>query len=161
MSKRQNFNITSEQEAEISLLKEIIGASTTKDAILSAVRFYSVVAREVKEGRQVYFAGNKAEQMQRLMIPEIEKLRPFQYKYLVSRPHKWQQQLYVKGRRLPAATVWSDMLNNEMTPEEAAASWDLPLAAVHECIRYSEENQALIDMEAEEESRLLAMKHQN
>ena len=36
--KRQNFNITPEQEAEISWLKDAIAASSVKDAILWAVR---------------------------------------------------------------------------------------------------------------------------
>ncbi len=158
MTKRQNFNITPEQEAEIAQLKEIIDAPTTKDAILAAVRAFAVIAREIKEGRQIFLTNEPSGQLSRLVIPEIEALKPIKYKYLVERPHPWKCQLFVKGRRLPAATVWSDMTANEMTPEQAARAWDLPLEAVYECIRYSEDNQALLEMEDEEETRQLAEK---
>ena len=53
-----------------------------------------------------------------------------QWKYLEPRPDSWRKQLYMKGRKLTAFTVWSDMIVNEMTPEEVADSKDLPIAAV-------------------------------
>ena len=49
------------------------------------------------------------------------------------------------------------MLANNMTAEEAAADRDLPLGAVQEAVRYSEQNLDLIGMEAQEENlRLVA-----
>jgi hypothetical protein len=36
-TKRQNFNITPEQEAQLDWLKEALGAPSTKEAILRAV----------------------------------------------------------------------------------------------------------------------------
>lgn len=78
-----------------------------------------------------------------------------QWQYLESRPHSWRQQLYIKGRRLRAFTVWSDMIANEMTPEEVAESKELPLAAVYEAIEYCETHQDLLKKEAEEERRYL------
>jgi uncharacterized protein (DUF433 family) len=157
ITKRQNFNITPEQEAEIAQLKEIINAPTTKDAILSAVRFYTVVAGRVKEGQELYMSGNKQNQVEKIMIPDLEVLKPSEYKYLIERPHAWKRQLCVKGRRLPAATVYGDILLDKMSPVETAANWDLPLEAVYECIRYCKENESLIRMESEEERRLLAV----
>ena len=156
ITKRQNFNISPEQEAEIAQLKEIINAPTTKDAILSAVRFYTVVAGRVKEGQELYMTGNRQNQIEKIMIPDLEVLKPSEYKYLVERPHSWRRQLSVKGRRLPAAIVYSDIFVDKMTPAESAKNWDLPLEAVYECIRYCQENESLIRMEAEEERRLLA-----
>lgn len=156
MIKRQNFNITPEQEAEIAQLKEIINAPTTKDAILSAVRFFTVLAGKVKEGQEIYMSGKGREQLEKIIIPDLEVLKLSQYKYLIERPHAWRRQLYIKGRRLLAATVYGTMLVENMTPEEAARDWDLPLAAIHECIRYCQENGSLIRMEAEEERRQLA-----
>src|SRR5207249_2671793 len=81
--------------------------------------------------------------------------RKFNWKYLVARPHPWRRQLYVKGRRLPAFTVWMDMQVNRMTPEEAAGNWDLPVEAVEEILRYCESHRALLEMEADEERRRL------
>lgn len=73
------------------------------------------------------------------------------WQYLVERPHPWRRQLYIKGRKLPASTVWQDTLANQMSPEEAADNWNLPLAAIHEVFQYCETHQELLKMEAEEE----------
>ncbi len=81
-----------------------------------------------------------------------------QWQYLEKRPHPWRQQLCFQGRRLKAFDVWSDMIVNEMTPEEAALNWDLPLAAVYEAIEYCETFQPLLKREAEEERRRLEAK---
>ena len=155
-TKRQNFNITPEQEAEIAHLKEMINASTTKDAILSAVRFYTVMAARVKEGQEIYMTGKQSDQMEKIIIPDLEVMKPPKYKYLTERPHSSSRQLFIKGRRLPAATVYNTMVVNKMTPEENAKNWDLPLEAIYECMRYYKENEPLIRMEAEEERRWLA-----
>jgi len=77
--------------------------------------------------------------------------QPQNWQFLVSRPHSWRQQLYIKGRKLLASTLWQDMLVNGMTPEQAAENWDLPLAVIYEAIQYCETHQDLIILEAEEE----------
>ncbi|NES98944.1 MAG: hypothetical protein F6K32_28035, partial [Desertifilum sp. SIO1I2] len=68
------------------------------------------------------------------------------WQYLVARPHPWRRQLYIKGRKLLASTVWQDMIINEMTPEQAAENWDLPLSAISEAIRYCESQQFLMTL---------------
>ena len=73
------------------------------------------------------------------------------WQYLVTRPHPWRRQLYIKGRKLLASTVWQDALTNEMSPEQAAQNWDLPLAAMYKVIRYCENHQGLLKLEADEE----------
>jgi hypothetical protein len=77
------------------------------------------------------------------------------WQYLEQRSDSWRKQLYIKGRKLRAHTVWSDMIVNEMTPEEIADSKELPLAAVIEATEYSSTHQSLIEKEAEEERRYL------
>ncbi len=59
-----------------------------------------------------------------------------QWQYLETRPDSWRKQLYIKGRRLRAFTVWMDMIVNELTPEDVSDNKDIPLAAVHEAIKY-------------------------
>lgn len=81
-----------------------------------------------------------------------------QWQYLEKRPHPWRQQLYIKGKRLRAFTVWMDMIVNEMTPEEVAVSKEIPLAAVHEAIEYCETHQDLLEREAQRERRYLEAK---
>ena len=154
-TKRQNFNITPEQEAEIAYLKDMINASTTKDAILSAVRFYTVMAARVREGQEIYMTGKQSDQMEKIIIPDLEVMKAPKYKYLTERPHSSSRQLFIKGRRLPAAIVYGDILVEKMTPAETAKNWDLPIEAVYECIHYCKENESLIRMEAEETRRLL------
>ncbi|TRU87413.1 MAG: hypothetical protein EWV76_10685 [Microcystis novacekii Mn_MB_F_20050700_S1] len=81
-----------------------------------------------------------------------------QWQYLEKRPHSWRQQLYIKGRKLTAFTVWSDMIVNEMTPEEVADSKELPLAAVLEAIEYCETHEKLLQEEADAERRYLEVR---
>jgi uncharacterized protein (DUF433 family) len=120
------------------------------------VRFYAVLAREVKRGNQIFLAKSTDQPLQKVIVPELESLKPPRYRYLVQRPHEWRQQLYVKGRRLTAATVFKDYRLEKRTPQQIAEDWDLPLDAVLECIYYCQENQALLAMEAEEDVKQLA-----
>lgn len=57
----------------------------------------------------------------------------------------------MKGRKLLALTIWQDMIANQMSVEETADNWNLPLAAIKEAISYCESHQELLKLEAEEE----------
>jgi uncharacterized protein (DUF433 family) len=81
-----------------------------------------------------------------------------QWQYLEKRPHPWRQQLYLKGRRVKASVIYSDMMINEETPEAAAENWDLPLAAIQEVIDYCQTHAKLLQKEAREERRRLEEK---
>lgn len=85
--------------------------------------------------------------------PNLQK-----WMYLVDQAHPWKRQLFVKGRKLPAAVVWSGMLVNKLSREQAADNWDLPVEAIDEILAYCEENKALLEMEAAEELRRLEQK---
>lgn len=80
------------------------------------------------------------------------------WQYLEQRPDSWRSQLYIKGRKLRAFTVWMDMLVNDLTPNDVAENKELPLAAVEEAILYCETNQVLLEKEAEEEKSRLEAK---
>jgi hypothetical protein len=43
-----------------------------------------------------------------------------QWQFLEPRLSSWRKQLYLKGRKLTAFTVWSDMIANEDTLDETA-----------------------------------------
>lgn len=81
-----------------------------------------------------------------------------QWQYLEKRPHHWREQLYIKGRKLTAFGLWMDMMVNEMTPDEAADNWDLPLEAVREIIEYCQTHLPLLKREAQEERHRLEEK---
>ncbi|MBW4578580.1 MAG: hypothetical protein KME42_03280 [Tildeniella nuda ZEHNDER 1965/U140] len=80
------------------------------------------------------------------------------WQYLVSRPHAWRKQLYVKGHKLLASTVWQDMVTNQLSPEQAAENWNLPLFAIDEVIQYCESHQEILKLEADEERYRLEVK---
>lgn len=152
--KRQNFNVTPDEEAELNRLRESLGVSSVKEAILRATRTMLTLAREIEEGRRLYTADAQGRET-RLLLPDIEAAHASRWNYLTQRPHSWKRQLYVKGRRLTAANVWYDMRANGMTVEQAAENWELPVEAVHEIVAYCSTHQDLIGMEADEEKRSL------
>ena len=151
--KRLNFDVTPEQEAEISWLREVLGASTARDTLIRAVRIAAVLWREAREGRELMVRA-PGKEPQGLVIPELE--RPAAGgRFLVEREHPWQRQMWIKGRRLRASIVWRDMAANGQTAEQAAREWDLPIEAVDEAVRWSEANRDLLAMESQEEARRL------
>ena len=67
------------------------------------------------------------------------------------------RQLFVKGTRIRAAIIADDVVGPQaMTPEEAAANWNLPVEVVLECIRYVHENPDVLRQDWEEEEADLA-----
>ena len=156
MTKRQNFNVTPEQEAEIVWLQTALDAPTAKDTILRAIKVVSVLAKEARAGKRLCLQSSNGDIAQ-LVIPEFESTTSGDWMFLVSRPHAWRRQLYIKGRKVLASTVWGDMIVNDQTLAETAADWDLPLEAVHEVIRYCEANRDLLAMEAQEELNVMAL----
>lgn len=157
-SKRENFDVSPEQEADIDCLQELIQAPSRKDAILTAVRLTLLLATESRQGNQFYLASAGSQNFRRLMMAGIETPHLQKWLYLVEQAHPWKRQLFVKGRKLTAATVWSGMLVNNMSREQAADNWSLPIEAINEICTYCEENKALLEMEAEEELRRLEQK---
>ncbi len=156
VSKRQNFDVTPEQEAEIALLQSTFGVGSAKEAILKAVHLTLVLAREVKEGKRIGLVDRRqGGSVTELLLPELEAVGSTRWKYLVARPHAWKKQLYIKGRKLTASQVWLDMLANEMSLAEAAENWDLPVDVIAEATAYCEQNHDLLRAEAEEEKLCL------
>ncbi len=153
-TKRANFEVTTEQEARLTAVREALQASSLKDAVLRMSNVMLVLARELASGKHLY-VGDRAETAERLVLPELEAVEGG-WRWLVARPHPWRRQLWVKGRKLLAAQVCSDMQANQLTREQAAKDWDLPLEALDECVRYCEENGPLIALEADEERRRLS-----
>lgn len=153
-TKRQNFDVTPEQESEIAALRDALGVSSAKDAVLRAVRITSILSREAHAGKVLVLRSPNGES-ERLIIPELENPTQAGWKYLVERPHAWRRSPFIKGRRLPAAVIWHDLLANRQTEEEAAEDWNLPVEAIREAIAWSEQNRSLLAMEADEERRFL------
>jgi len=156
--KRENFDVTAEQQAEIDCLQSYIKAPSRKEAILTAVRLTLQLASENRKGQQLFLGTEPGANMQKVLILNLQTPEMWPWKYLVEIPHLWKKQLYIKGKKLPAANVWIDMLVNKMTRKEAAHNWDLPLDAIDEVVSYCQGNKQLLEMEAAEEKRRLAQK---
>ena len=78
-----------------------------------------------------------------------------QWQYLEPRSHPWRKQLYIKGKRIKASVIYSDIIVNNDTPSEASENWDLPLAAIEEVIDYCQSHQELLEQEAAKERRIV------
>ncbi len=78
--------------------------------------------------------------------------------YLEERLDTWRKQLHIKGRKLKAFDVWSHMIVNSESPQDAANVWSLPIEALVEAIKYCETHQELIEKEAIEEKQYLKSK---
>ncbi len=148
-TKRQNFNVSPEQEAQIEWLRQAMGVTTAKETILRSISVVTILQNYLQKGYQIRLVTPN-EQIH-LVVPELEPAPQSTWQYLVFRSHPWRRQLYVKGRRMLASTVWQDMLINELNREEAAENFDLPIGAIDEIIRYCEANKELIKMESQEE----------
>lgn len=63
------------------------------------------------------------------------------YQYLESRPKSNYRQLWVKGHRIRAEVLYRPTVNVEnLSPQQVADEYGLPLAAVLEAIQYCQTN---------------------
>lgn len=156
ITKRANFDVTQEQQEILALAKAATNASNIKEGVLRACQVMVSLARETSKGNQI-FVGRNREKAARFVVPELETVPNEQWNWLVQREHSWKRQLWVKGRKLLASSVWNDIRVNEMSKSDAMENWNLPEDAIDEICAYCEENLPFIQAEAAEEKiRLLA-----
>ena len=109
-----------------------------------------MLLQELKEQAYKLSTGDRLDLIATLIQSLQSQVESEDWKYLAKRNHPWRKQLYIKGRKLLASTVWQDAITNEMSREEAAANWDLPIDAIDEVFRYCESHQDLLKLEADE-----------
>ena len=72
------------------------------------------------------------------------------YQLLAPRAESNYRQLFIRGRSLRAETLYRATIGAEpRTPEEVAADFGVPLAAVHEAVHYCLHNEELLRQERE------------
>jgi uncharacterized protein (DUF433 family) len=78
------------------------------------------------------------------------------WQYLEPREDSFYRQLFVKGRRIRARTLYGLFMSEEepMTLQEIAAEYDLPLDAVKEAIAYCESKPPEIEQDFRREEAL-------
>jgi uncharacterized protein (DUF433 family) len=79
------------------------------------------------------------------------------WKHLAPNPKSNYKQLFIKGRRIRARTLYGLYMSAEepMTPEEIAAGYDLPLEVVQEAIAYCQTDPPEIKEDFEREERIM------
>lgn len=79
------------------------------------------------------------------------------WKFLAPNPKSAYKQLFIKGRRIRARTLYGAFMSAEepMTPAEIAADYDLPLEVVEEAIAYCQSDPPEIKEDFEREERLM------
>ncbi len=75
-----------------------------------------------------------------------------QYRYLVMRPEKGRSQPYLRGRNMTVWQLVNTMRANNLTPQEAAEDFSLPLEQVLEAQAYFRASGDLIAGEIAQES---------
>lgn len=80
-----------------------------------------------------------------------------QWQHLAPNPKSAYKQLFIKGTRIRARVLYGLYMSAEepMTPEEIAADYNLPLAAVQEAIAYCQTKPPEIDEDFRREERLM------
>jgi uncharacterized protein (DUF433 family) len=80
-----------------------------------------------------------------------------QWQHLAPNPKSAYKQLFIKGTRIRARVLYGLHMSAEepMTPEEIAADYNLPLAAVQEAIAYCQTKPSEIDEDFRREERLM------
>jgi uncharacterized protein (DUF433 family) len=82
---------------------------------------------------------------------------PTNWKYLEPRPGSFYRQLFIKGRRIRARTLYGLYMSEDdpWTPEFIAGQYDLPLEAVQEAIAYCQSNPPEIEQDFRREEALM------
>jgi uncharacterized protein (DUF433 family) len=60
--------------------------------------------------------------------------------YLIARPEKGTQELYIRSTGIRASTIWHDRYISQMHPRAIAQDRDLPLEAVYDALAYCQEH---------------------
>jgi hypothetical protein len=78
-----------------------------------------------------------------------------EYKYLQPKPGSRYRQLFVNGR-IMAEVLYRETIGREpLTPEQVAAEYTLPVAAVLEAIHYCENQPHILDEDRQREASLI------
>jgi len=68
--KRQNFNVSPEQEAQIEWLRQAMGVTTAKETILRSISVVTILQNYLQKGYQIRLVTPN-EQIH-LVVPELE-----------------------------------------------------------------------------------------
>lgn len=151
--KRLQVKVNAEERLLLDRFKSALDGDTDSETARKLLWWLDGVAHQVGTGYKLVVVpietefADAAPWLTRAMLPSGE------YTYLVRRPHPWRKQLFLKGRRLTAGQVVGRMETEGWSVEEAAAQFELPVAAIREAVDYAKRNRDLIACEDAEDAR--------
>jgi len=158
-------NVTPETNMLLKSLQKKLSLNSRSDLLMEAFHLFALIAEELKSGRRIVSLNpdelEACNRYKEIISPTLFTQMDKSYQYLVSRPHPWRKQLFIKGRNMTVAHLIYSIRTNKLSPEEAAQNYDLPLEAIEEAMQYYALNRELIEIEALEEKRILKEKGYN
>lgn len=159
---RLHFDVTPEINLLIQNLQQTLDFKSQSDIFIEAFNLFAWVTEEIKSGQRVISLQadelGSCNRYKELVSPTFRFQIKTTYKYLVARPHPWRKQLYIKGRNMTVGQLIYSIRTNNLSEEDAANDFDLPLPAIKEALQYYALNKELIELEALEEKRSLQEK---
>jgi uncharacterized protein (DUF433 family) len=150
--RRLSVDLPPDAETATRTLAERYFRGTTTDAIRSSLSFLAWALEARRRGKRVIAVTPDAlpPRFEEPVLPGVEEQLAQDWQWLVSRPHPWRRQLWIKGRRLTAGDLARTIEIEDWAPAQAAVEYDLPLEAVLEAQRYAAANRALVLAEERE-----------
>ncbi len=156
---RVQVDMDAKQATLLGLLEKRLSVRSRADLLQQAYGAFLWIVDEMLSGRRIVSVDAEAlehlTKFKELSLPAVEPLRFKHYRYLVSRPDKGRNQLYLQGRNMTVGQLIYKMRANQLDATEAARDMDLPLEQVMEAQAFYEVHRELVESEAEEEKRYL------
>jgi len=156
---RVQVDLTTAEATLLELLQSRLSVRSRADLLQQAYGTFLWIVDEMLSGRRIVSveAGmlGQLERFKELIVPAVEPLVFGHYQYLVTRPEKERNQLYLKGRNMTVGQLVYKMRANQLSVEQAAEDMDLPVRQVMEAVAYCQIHRDLIESEMEEEKQYL------
>jgi len=156
---RVQVDLDTKDATLLELLTQRLSVRSRADLLQQAYGAFLWVVDEMLAGRHIISVDteslNQLDRYKELSMPSVEPVRLRRYRYLVSRPEKGRDQLYLKGRNMTVGQLIYKMRANQLAPQEAARDMDLPLEQVLEALAYYETHCELVESEISEDKQIL------
>ena len=159
---RIQLDLAHEQVALMDSLSRQLALRSRADLLQQAFSLFLWAVDEILAGHRVISVDSEQVQQipryKEVNLPALQPLVFGNYQYLVSRPHPWKKQLFLKGRNMTVGQLISTIEANNLSEEEAAEDLALPVEQIKEARTYYQTHRTLVDMEAQEEAARLSGK---
>jgi uncharacterized protein (DUF433 family) len=150
-------DLSPQSDQALALLTAAHFGNARADAIRAAISLLAWLIAEREAGRTIVAVEPQdvPDRATVPVVPGLEESFATPWRWLVSRPHPWRRQLWIKGRRIAAGDLARTIEIERWDPNRAAAEFELPVEDVLEAQQYYSVNHDLVKAE-ETENRLAA-----